>query len=148
MKIIRKSTTRLQLREHLIGIWMLGGFLALLGLFLFISSEPPIDFAGGGCIAIANVMILCSPVETCSFDKTCNQVTLRQQHWFSQRFHLETIDKIQEVQVEKSAIVGIKFYRVGLVLASGQRLYLTQFPTTDRAIQQQLAHQVRQFLKS
>lgn len=148
MKIIRKSTTRLQLREHLIGVWILGGLLALLGLFLFISSEPPVDFAGGGCIAIANVMVLCSPVETCSFDKTRNRVTLRQQHWFSQRLHSETIDKIQEVQVEGFAVVGIRFYRIGLVLDSGQRLYLTQFPTTDRAIQQQLAQQVRQFLES
>jgi len=148
MKIVRKSTTQLLLREHLIGVWMLGGFLALLGLFLFISSEPPVDFVGGGCIAIANVMILYSPVETCSFDKTCNQVTMRRQRWFSQRFRSETIDTIQEVQVERTAIVGIRFYRVGLVLASGQRLYLTQFPTTDRAIQQLLAYQVRQFLES
>jgi len=148
MKIIRKSTTRMQLREHLIGVWMLGGFLALLGLFLFISSEPPVDFAGGVCIAIANLMILCSPVETCSFDKTLNQVTVRQQHWFSQRLRSETIDEIQEVQVERSAIAGIRFYRVGLVLASGQQLYLTRFPTTDRTIQQLLAHQVRQFLES
>lgn len=147
MKVIRKTPTRLQLREHLLGVWLLGGCLALLGLLVFISSEPPVDFAGVVCIAIADLIILWSPVETCSLDKAQNRFTLRQRYWFSQRYTSVAIDAIQEVCVEKSAIGGISFYRVRFSLTSGQPLYLTQFPSTDQTIQQTLASQIRRFLQ-
>jgi hypothetical protein len=147
MKIIRQSATRLQLREHLLGVWLLGGLLALLGLFIFISSEPPVDGIGGACIAIANVMILLSPIETCCFDKNLNRVIFQQRHCFSQRSSSAAMDRIQDIRVEKFAIAGLRFYRVGLVLVCGRRLYLTQFPTTDRSIQQLLASQIQGFLQ-
>lgn len=139
MKVVYHTTTQLRVREQLIGVWVIGGFLAALGLLIFISSEPPVDYLGGGCIAIANLILLWSPVETCHFDKSLNQITLKQRRWLSDRFKQDAIDNILNVQVEKSEILGIAFYKVALILTSGRKLYLTQFPSTDLAIQQAIA---------
>lgn len=146
MKVICHTATQLRFQEQLIGVWVLGGFLAGLGLLIFISSEPPIDFFGGACIAIANLMLLWSPVETCHFNKPLNQITLKQRRWLSDRLKQDSIDNIQNVQVEKINIFGIAFYKVSLILTSGKKLYLTQFPSTDLAIQQAIANQIRRFL--
>lgn len=146
MKIIHKTSDLLVLQEKLLGIWMLGLGTAATGFFIVMSFESPVDLFGGACIAIAALVATLSPTETCIFDKTTCLITLRRQRWFSHRVQQQNLAQIADVMVEPYTMMGTQFFRVSLVLASGQTLALTRSASTDRTAQQQLAQHIQQFL--
>ncbi len=77
MRITQSTPTRLTLQERLLGVWLLAGSMAGVGVFIFIGYESPVDWFGGVCIAIACIIGSLSPVGTCTFDKPLNRVTLK-----------------------------------------------------------------------
>ena len=146
MKVVQQTFTLLTLRERPIGIWILSSLTAAVGLLIFISSSPPVDWFGFFCINCANLMMFGSPVKTCRFDKHQNTVTLKQKGWLGTQITSCPMNKITAVQVEPFTVVGIQFYRLSLSLLSGERFYLTPIPSTDSQLQQKLANYIRQFL--
>ncbi|MEO0376336.1 MAG: transmembrane domain-containing protein [Cyanobacteria bacterium P01_A01_bin.17] len=146
MKIIQKTSDTLVLQEKLLGIWILGLGTAATGFFIVMSFESPVDLFGGVCIAIAALVSTLSPTETCIFDKTTRLITLRRQRWFSHRIQQQNIAQIADVMVEPYTVMGTQFFRVSLVLSSGQTIALTRSASTDRAAQQHLAQHIQHFL--
>ena len=146
MKVIQQTFTLLTLRERPVGVWILSGFTAVVGLFIFLSSNPPVDFFGLFCIACADFMIFGSPVKTCLFDKNINRVSFKQKGWLGTQIISYSLDKVAGVQVEKSNLIWIHFYRLSLRLVSGRRFYLTPIPSTDCKLQQSLADNIHEFL--
>ncbi|HEY9871913.1 MAG TPA: hypothetical protein V6D12_00640 [Candidatus Obscuribacterales bacterium] len=147
MKVVQQTRTLLTLRERPVGIWMISSFTAILGLFIFIGFESPVDFFGFFCITCANLMMFGSPVKTCTFNKNLNWVTLKQKGWLGTQVSGCSIDKITGVQIQESQLVGTRFYRLSLNLESGQRFYLTLIPSTDCQLQEEMATYIRQFLR-
>ena len=146
MKLVEQTRTLLTLRERPVGIWMLSGFTATLGLFIFISFESPVDFFGFFCIACANLMMFWSPVKTCIFNKNINRVTVKQKGWLGTQLNGYPLDQVTGIQVQESKLLGTRFYRLSLTIVPGQRFYITQIPSTDWKLQQKMANYIRQFL--
>jgi len=146
MQVVQRTATKLTLRARPVGIWLLGSFVAAVGLLIFISYEPPIDLCGASCIVVADLAVLFAPVETCAFDKTLDRVALRRQGWMGTEVTERLIHKIADVEVEKFVFLGTSFYRVTLVLVSGLRLDLNRFPSTDLKMQREMAGYIRRFL--
>lgn len=146
MQVVQRTSTQLTLRDRPVGIWLLGSFVAALGLLIFISCEPPVDFFGASCIVMADLAILFAPVETCAFDKTLNRVILTRQGWMGTAARERLVDKIVDAQVEEFVFLGTRFYRVNLVLISGKHLYLNRFPSSDLKQQKELAGYICRFL--
>ncbi|GAC1472015.1 MAG: hypothetical protein NVSMB70_16700 [Chamaesiphon sp.] len=146
MKVVNQTNHLLALRERPVGIWMLSSFTAVLGLFIFISFEWPVDFFGFFCISCANLMMFWSPVKTCIFNKNYNWVTLKQKGWLGTQITSYSLDNVIDVQIQESRLVGTRFYRLSLILVSGQQFYLTRIPSTDWQLQQNTARYIRQFL--
>lgn len=148
MKLVQQTPTLLTLRERPVGIWMISGFTAVLGLFIFISYNSPVDFFGFFCIACANFMMFWSPVKTCIFNKNLNRLTLKQKGWLGTQVTNYSLDNVTGVQVQESKLRGTRFYRLSLTLVSGQNFYLTQVPSTDWKLQSEMANYIRQFLSN
>ena len=148
MKIVQRTSTRLTLQERLLGIWLLGAFVAVIGLLVVVAFNSPFYLFGGFCIAISNLIVFLSPIETCTFDKSLKKVTMKRQRWLKSSVTNHAIEHVLSVQVEKSLLLRTQFYRVSLMLVSGQRLPLTQFPSTDWRMQQEVATHIRRFLSS
>ncbi|MFP4103043.1 hypothetical protein [Coleofasciculus sp.] len=146
MKVVQQTVTLLTLRERPIGVWILSGLTAAIGLLIFLSSNSSIDWFGLVCIILANVMIFSSPVKTCQFDKQGNWVIFQQKGWLGTKVIRRPIDQVTEVQVEQLNLFGLKLYRLRLVLFSGELFYLTPIPSTDCRLQQHLAKRIKQFL--
>lgn len=146
MKIIQQTPDTLVLQEKLLGIWFLGLGTAATGFFIVMSFESPVDLFGGVCIAIAALVATLSPTETCTFNKTTGLITLRRQHWFSQRIQQQTLSEITDVRVEPYTVMGTQFFRVSLVFISGQTLAVTRSASTDKTAKQTLAQQIQDFL--
>jgi len=146
MQVVQRTSTQLTLRDRPVGIWLLGSFVAAIGLLIFISYEPPVDFFGASCIVVADLAILFAPVETCAFDKTLDRVILKRRGWMGTQVTERLIHKIVDAQVEEFVFLGTSFYRVNLVLISGRHLYLNRFPSSDLKKQRELAGYIRRFL--
>jgi hypothetical protein len=146
MNIIQRSPTRLTLKQHLLGVWCLAGFSVLLGLFLFISYQFPMDFLGLGCIVAGAMIKGLTPIETCIFDQQQQMMTLTHHHGLSRRIHRYQMSNITAVTVERRVLYKTHFYSVRLRLYPEKFLNLTQFPTTDCQQQQELAVTIRRFL--
>jgi hypothetical protein len=147
MKVIQHTFTLLALRERPIGIWILSSFTAAIGLLIFISSNPPVDWFGFFCIICANFMMVGSPEKTCLFDKSDNRVIFKQKRWLGTQRTYFPINKISLVEVESLNLWGIQFYRLCLKLLSGERFYLTPVPSTDNRLLQNLAGYIQEFLR-
>lgn len=147
MQVVQRTATKLILQARPLGIWLLGSFVAVLGLLIFISYESPVDFFGACCIVVADLAVLFAPVETCAFDKALDRVALKRQGWMGTEVTERLIHKIADVEVEKFVFLGTSFYRVTLVLVSGLRLDLNRFPSTDLKKQREMASYIRRFLK-
>ena len=148
MKVIQQTVSLLKLREYPLGIWLLSGFTATLGLFLFIGFTPPVDYFGLFCIICSDFMMFFSPVRTCTFDKNRNRLTFTQKSWLGTQIDDYSIDKVRDVQIEESNFVGTRFYRLSLRLVSGKRFYLTPIFSTDRQLQENLGSDIQKFLRS
>jgi hypothetical protein len=148
MKIVCLTPTQLTLKQRLLGAWCLAGFAFLIGLLLFVGYEFPVDWLGGSCIAAGGMIQALTPVEICTFDKHRQQVVFTRQHWPKRSVTRYEIAHITQVHVEQRVWLGTVFYRVSLLLESGQSLALTRFPTTDLSQQQNLASSIRRFLRS
>jgi hypothetical protein len=146
MKITQQTRSQLILRQQLLGAWLLSIFVSLLGIFLFIAYDSPVDWLGAFCIATGSLIKLFTPVEVCVFDKGAGRVVFKQQGWWKQRVTQYPIEQIIKVQVNRSVYVGTDFYSVALLTVSGSQLSLTKFPTTDVEKQEQLASSIRRFL--
>lgn len=147
MKVRSQTSTLLTLGERPVGLWLLSSFTAILGLFIFIAFESPFDWLGFGCIQGANLMMFGSPVRTCSFDKTIARITFQQKGWLGKRVKIYPLETLINVQVETSNWVGLRFYRLCLLLEPKERFYLTPIPSTDLKLVQNLANSIQQFLK-
>lgn len=147
MKVVEQTLMLLTLRERPIGIWILSSLTAIVGLFLFLSQNSPIDWFGLFCIIGANLMMFTSPEKTCRFDKHDNRVTFQQKGWLGTKMISCQINNITSIQVESLNLVGIQFYRLSLRLVKGERFYLTPVPSTDSQLLQKLASYIQQFLK-
>lgn len=146
MKVVQQTSTNLMLQNRPIGVWILGEIAAAIGFSFVLASAWPTYLIGGFWIAFANLTVFLSPIETSTFDKIRNRITLKQQGWLGTRITEHAIPEISDVQVEESIQVGSRFYRVSLLLISGKRLHLSQFPSTDCESQQAAANQIQAFL--
>jgi hypothetical protein len=146
MKVVQQTVTLLTLKERPIGVWMLSGLTAAIGLLIFLSSNSSIDWFGLVCIGLANGMMFGSPVKTCQFDKQSNWVIFKQQGWLGTKVIRRPIYHITDVQVEPLNLFGLNLYRLRLVLLSGEQFYLTPIPSTDCRLQQKLARTIENFL--
>lgn len=147
MQIIQRTFTLLTLRERPITIWILSSFTATIGLLIFISSEPPVDWFGLFCIICANLMMFGSPEKICLFDKSDNRVTFKQKGWLGIQHSHFPLTKISLVEVEPFKLFGIQFYRLNLKLLSGEIFYLTPIPSTDDRLLNNLAGSIQEFLR-
>ena len=147
MRVIQHTFTLLTLRERPITIWVLSGFTATIGLLIFISSTPPVDWFGLFCIICANLMMFGSPEKICSFDKLDDRVTFKQKGWLGIQCSHFPITKISLVEVEPLRLCGIQFYRLSLKLLTGEIFYLTPIPSTDDRLLQNLAGSIEEFIK-
>lgn len=148
MKVVRQTSTNLMLQNRPTGVWVLGGVAATIGLSFVLASAWPTYLIGGLWIALADLSIFLSPVETFTFDKIRKKVTLKQQGWLGTKVIEHRIQEVSEVQIEESTLLGSKFYRVNLLLVSGKYLHLIQSPSTDCQNQRALAKRIRIFLAS
>lgn len=147
MRVIQRTFTLLTLRERPIGIWILSSFTATIGLLIFLSYKPPVDWFGFFCIICANFMMFGSPEKTCLFDKSGNRVIFKQKGWLGIQHSHFPINKIYLVEVEPFKLFGIQFYRLTLKLLSGENFYLTPIPSTDNQLLQNLAGSIQEFLR-
>ncbi|MBE9226836.1 hypothetical protein IQ264_15520 [Phormidium sp. LEGE 05292] len=147
MQVIQRTFTLLTLRERPIGIWVLSSFTATIGLLIFISSLPPLDWFGFFCIICANFMMFGSPEKICLFDKSVNRVTFKQKGWLGNQYSHFPITKISLVEVEPFKLFGIQFYRLSLKLLSGEIFYLTPIPSTDDRLLHNLAGSIQEFIR-
>ncbi|MFB2878838.1 hypothetical protein [Floridanema aerugineum] len=148
MRVIQQTFTLLTLRERPIAIWVLSSFTATIGLLIFLSSTPPVDWFGLFCIICANFMMFGSPEKMCLFDKSVNRVTFKQKGWLGNQHSHFPITKISLVEVEPFKLFGIQFYRLTLKLFSGERFYLTPIPSTDDRLLNNLASSIQEFILS
>lgn len=148
MKVVQQTSTNLMLQNRPVGVWLLGGIAGAIGFSFVLASAWPVYLIGGPWIAVADLTVLLSPVETFTLNKIHNRVTLKQQGWLGTKVVEHAISEISEVQIEESVQVGSRFYRVSLVLTTGEHLDLVQFPSTDYRSQQALAKCIRAFLAS
>ena len=148
MKVIQQTATLLKLRERPVGIWLLSAFTALIGLYLFIGYEPPVDLLGFGCITCANFMMFFSPVKTCIFNKNLNWVIFKQKGWLGTQVRSCSLEQVTDIKIEESNLIGTRFYRLLLMLGSGNRFYLTHVPSTDRNLQTTLANYIQRFIRT
>lgn len=148
MRVIEHTPALLILQERLLGIRLLGGATALLGFMIFIIFEFPFDLFGCFCIAISALMSTLSPVEICTFDKSDNLVTLEKRRWFSSQTQRYDMAQLETIHVEEQSWLGTSFYQIKLRFLSGHRSSLTQFATTDKLAQQDLAYRIRDFVES
>lgn len=146
MRVIQRNFTLLTLRERPITIWILSSFTAIIGLFIFISSKPPVDWFGFFCIICANLMMFGSPEKICLFNKSDNQVIFKQKGWLGLQYSHFPLNKISLVEVEPLKLWGIQFYRLTLRLLTGEIFYLTPIPSTDNKLLQTLAKIIQEFL--
>lgn len=146
MRVIERTFTLLTLRERPIGIWVLSSFTAIIGLFIFLSSTPPVDWFGFFCIIGANLMMFGSPEKTCLFNKLENQVIFKQKGWLGLQYSHFPMNKISLVEVEPLKLWGIQFYRLTLRLLTGEIFYLTPIPSTDNKLLQTLARAIQEFI--
>ena len=146
MKVVQQTVILLTLKERPIGVWILSGLTAAIGLLIFLSSNSSIDWFGLVCIGLANGMMFGSPVKTCQFDKQGNWVIFQQQGWLGNKVIRRPIDQVTDVQVEQLNLFGLKLYRLRLVLFSEELFYLTPIPSTDCRLQQTLARTIRHFI--
>lgn len=146
MKVVQQTLTLLTLREHPVGLWLLSSLTAIIGLVIFLSANPPLDWFGLFCIFGADLIIFASPIKTCEFNKQRNSIIFQQKGWLGTKVISCPINQVRKIKIESVKLLGIKFYRLSLILLKRQRLYLTPIPSTDRQLQQNLADCIQQFL--
>ncbi|XWK89907.1 MAG: hypothetical protein U7127_07505 [Phormidium sp.] len=147
MRVIQRTFTSLTLRERPITIWVLSSFTATIGLLIFLSFHPPVDWFGFFCIICANFMMFGSPEKICLFHKSDNRVIFKQKGWLGIQHSYFPITKISLVEVEPLKLFGIQFYRLTLNLFSGERFYLTPIPSTDNQLLNNLADSIQEFIR-
>lgn len=143
----QSPSTLLTLKERPVGLWLLGGFTAILGLFIFLAFESPFDWLGLGGIWIANLIVFSSPVRTCRFDKTSQQITFTRKGWLGKKERIYPLERLVDVQVERSNWLGLRFYRLSLLIQPNERFYLIPVPSTDLKLVQNLANCIRTFVE-
>jgi hypothetical protein len=148
MRVIRCTTTQLVLEQRLIGLWILGAGVAFAGLYCTLGYAAPFYLLGGLCIGAGSLLEYLTPVEICDLDKQKQSLTLIQRRWMKRRIKHYPLDDIEQIRVERHSYLGANFYAVCLHLATGQRLNLTLFPTTDRGLQAATANKIESFLGS
>ncbi|MCM1982185.1 hypothetical protein [Lyngbya confervoides] len=146
MKVIQANTVRLVVKENLLGLRLISACTTLIGFYIFISFEPPVDLFGGLCIAIASLINVLSPNEICTFDKTLDCLTLHQIRGLKQRTKHYPISQIRELSLQKVQIFGTAFYQIQLQFTSGEVLPLTQSMTTDCKRPREALENIQKFL--
>lgn len=109
--------------------YLFGGTFAAIGIF----------FAFGFVVAPV--------VKTWLFDKTLGSFTLKQQGLFGTKIIEYQIREIADVQVEEwTNSKGTIYYKVSIVLVSGDRLPLTLYSSSGKKSKQKTASCIRKFL--
>jgi hypothetical protein len=146
MKVLQHSAVHLTIREQLTGIWLLGYATIGIGIFIFFSFKPPVDWFGGALLSLGSLFLLSSPTEIFIFDKKAGCLKTCQRRLWRQRVIHRELSDIVHVDVETLNVLGTLFYQVNLRLASGQSLAVTQTISTDWQRQQQIVRHIRSFL--
>lgn len=97
---------------------------------------------------IAWLVIVTAPFINCSFDKQVDGIILERRNLFGKKAVRCKLSDIKTVNVESYSEEGNATYRINLLLISGENLPLTQSLTSGWQEKQQIAEQIRQFLKS
>jgi hypothetical protein len=148
MKVIRQTSAQLVLEQRLIGMWLLGAFLAFVGIILTLGFTAPLYFVGALCIAAGSFTEILTPVEICNLDKHNQRLTLIRRRWLRRQIKRYPLEHIRQVNVGQTTYLGTPFYNVCFGLISGEVLTLTWFPTTDQHKQLQTAKQIEAFLSA
>jgi hypothetical protein len=146
MKVIQHTAVRLTIQERLFGIALLSVATGCTGLFMFFLFEPPVDWIGAVCIALGSIFAMLAPTETLTFDKTQRSLIIRQRHLLSHKVAQHSMVDVKTVEVHTMEMLGTRFYRVSLRMASGQRLPVTRTISTDWQQQQRIVRHIRGFL--
>lgn len=146
MKVIHLTSVRLIVKETLFGLRILSFFTTMIGFYIFISFEPPVDLFGGFCIAIASLINVVSPTEICTFDRTLDRITIHRLRGFKQKISHYRMSAVQDVAIEENHVCGTPFYRIRLSLHSGERVPITQSVSTDMTVQKKLAQEISSFI--
>ncbi|QSJ14832.1 hypothetical protein JYQ62_23430 [Nostoc sp. UHCC 0702] len=102
-----------------------------------------------GCFwLITGLFIVTDPFVNCSFDKKVNGVILERRNLFGKKAVRCKLNDIKAVNVESYSDEGNVNYRINLLLISGEKLPLTQGLTCGWQEKQQIAEQIRQFMKN
>lgn len=147
MKILQHTAVRLTIQERLFGIGLLSFATSCTGLFMFFLFEPPVDWIGALCIALGGVFAALVPTETLTFDKAQRLLTIHQRRLLSQKTIQHSIADVLAAEVHAVDLLGTRFYRINLKMASGQRLAVTRTISTDWQQQQRIVRHIRGFLK-
>jgi hypothetical protein len=146
MKVLQHSAARLIVREQLIGVWLLGYATIGIGIFIFFSFKPPVDWLGAALLSLGSLFILSSPTEVFTFDKKAGCLKISQQRLWRRRVIHRELSEIVQVEVETLNVLGTIFYQVNLRFVSGRCLAVTQTISTDWQQQQQIVRHIRSFL--
>ncbi len=142
MRIIQQDRTCLVLRQRLVGLRYLCGFAAILGLFLFLGYEFPVDGIGLVGLGAAGLGYQLTSPEVCCLNRATGLMTLKNSLG-QKSYHL---GQLQRVTVKKEVFLGTDFYRVYLQTQAGDDIALTRFPTTHSQQQLDLARAIHRFL--
>lgn len=142
MRIIQQSTTRLVLRQRLVGLRYLCLFCAGLGLFLFLGYDFPVDGVGLIGMTTAGLGYQLTAPEDCTLNRETGLLILRN----SLGRKSYALAQLKRVTVKKEVILGTEFYRVYFQTQAGEQIALTRFPTTHSQQQQSLARVIHQFM--
>ena len=147
MKVIQHTAVRLTIQERLFGIALLSVATGCTGIFMFFLFEPPVDWIGAFCIALGSIFAMLAPTETLTFDKTQNSLMIHQRHLLRHRVAAQhSMVDVKAVEVNTVELLGTRFYRVSLRMASGRRLAVTRTISTDWQQQQRIVRHIRGFL--
>jgi hypothetical protein len=113
---------------------------------MFFLFEPPVDWIGAFCIALGSLFTLLAPIETLTFDKNQKSLVIFQHRLFGNKIMQHSISDIASVEVSTVDMLGTRFYRIYLKMASGQKLAVTRTISTDWQQQQKIVRHIRGFL--
>jgi hypothetical protein len=146
MKVLQHTAVRLTIQERLIGLELLSLATGCTGIFMFFLFEPPVDWIGAFCIALSSIFMTLTPTETLTFDKAQKSLTIRQRHLLHQTAIHHPIMDVTAVEVNTLDILGTRFYRIHLKMASGRHLTVSRTVSTDLQQQQGIVRHIRGFL--
>ena len=97
---------------------------------------------------IGLLILIIAPLETCTFNKSLNSMTLQRHNAFTKQVFRCLLSDISEIKVDENKIKGASAYLINFILISGESLHLPNYYTPGYKEKQQVVNCIQRFLVS